>query len=247
MTGDDEIRVRKADFLDKKVEPARLVVFTPDGSRLLAATLDNVIQMIDVATGRLIHEFLDHRNGVCVDTTSSKETSPIWLDSKLAQLAGTIRTMAVSHDGQWLASGDSVNRVFVYHLDSLQLHTIVPMRDTAHVHLSFEPHRNHLIVVNANHFFVVYDVELRAFAEFSQRYPSESDFPKAYLNRPEKIIGTAFNPARPYSVIFYGLSFMCLVDLNKVRRGLRYGVGRRNTQGLLISYMNAYTFLVSCG
>ena len=225
LIDDDDIRVRKMDYLSKDIGPARYILFTPDCTRLLAASLDNRIQVIDISSGHMIHEFSEHRNGVPLHYSSiSKESSStVWIDMNLARLPGIIRTLAVSHDGQWIASGDSLNRVFVYHLDSLQLHSIVPIRETPHVHLTFEPCQNHLIVVYSNRFFIVYDVDRRDFAEFSRCYPSESDFPKSYLNRKEKICGIAFDSASPHEALFYGLDFMCLVDFQKVNhKGIRY-------------------------
>lgn len=205
--------------MNEAIEAARWVTFTPDSSRLLVATLDNKIQLIDVMSGNLIHEFLNHRDGISlnVSSSSSKESSScLWLDPNLSNLSSTIRTMTVSQDGQWLASGDNLNRIFIYHLDSLQLHATIPVREVCHVNLSFEPHHNNLMIVYANLFFVIYDLDQRDFTDFSRRYPSESDFPQMYLNRKEKISGITFDPTIPDLVVLYGLNFMCFINVNKV-------------------------------
>jgi U3 small nucleolar RNA-associated protein 4 len=225
LIDDNDIRVRKMGYLTANIEPARCILFTPDCTRLLAASLDNRIQVIDVSNGRVIHEFYDHRNGVSsmpYSSISKESLSTVWIDANLARLPGIIRTLTVSHDGQWVACGDSLNRIFIYHLDSLQLHSIVPIREAPHVYLAFEPCHNHLIVVYSNRFFVLYDVDRRDFAEFSRRYPSESEFPKSYLNRKEKICGIAFDDASPYTALFYGLDFICFVDFQKVSHRMRH-------------------------
>jgi U3 small nucleolar RNA-associated protein 4 len=220
---DNSIQVCKVDSLSQDLKPARLVNFTPDSHRLIVVTLDNTVQLVDITitattsiiTGRLIHEFYEHQKGIHLNL-ELQPSSFLLLDTSLAERSATIQTMAISHDGQWLASGDHLNRIFIYHLDSLQLHAILPVRETHHVYLTFEPHHNHLIVVYANQFFILYDVDQRILTPFSRTYTSESDFPHMYLNRREKIRGIAFDLTKPDTALLYGLNFMCLVDFTKV-------------------------------
>lgn len=158
--------------------------------------------------------------------------------SETGNKVATIINVAVSADGQWLATGDDENRISVFNLDSLKvsrhmekvkeipylmiffpfkIHFELPHSFTPHTALSFNEFRpSELFVGQATNEFYIYNVESRRLSNWYQKY--HSVIPKCKLTHlDDPIRGVAYNPGKPDLMIVYGSSYLCLVDLSTHR------------------------------
>ncbi|KAF9100320.1 U3 small nucleolar RNA-associated protein [Mortierella sp. GBA35] len=205
---------------------AHLLAFTPDNSRLVVASTDSQVVIVDISqweAGKfdVLAKFSQHRG------TGGKGAGSMDVDGEESETVGgdgqveTINSMAVSADGQWLATGDAKNRIFVFNLDTLQHHATLPTFDAPLTALHFHPYSPVLVVPTASNVFYVFNVETRLMSDWSREYSSEKNFPTKFLAFKDKIQGIAFNPARKNTLLVWGANYLCHVDLT-------LGVGDRN-------------------
>ncbi|KAG0375769.1 U3 small nucleolar RNA-associated protein [Mortierella sp. AD032] len=205
---------------------AHLLAFTPDNSRLVVASTDSTVVIVDISqweSGKfdILAKFAQHRG------VGGKITGSMDVDGEEEETVGgdglveTIISMAVSADGQWLATGDTKNRIFVFNLDTVQHHATLPTFDAPLTALHFHPYSPVLVVPTASNVFYVFNVETRLMSDWSREYSSDKTFPTKFLAFKDKIQGVAFNPARKHTLMVWGANYMCHVDLN-------LGVGDRN-------------------
>ena len=129
--------------------------------------------------------------------------------------AATKSTM--SHDCQWLATADEMKRVYVYNLDSLQYHCVLPTFPFTIQALSFDPSDHGTLVIGlANNTIHVFNVESRSFPEWSISLCS--NLPKRFTHLHDPILGLTFNPTRSEDgyrkALFWGFTWMCSVKLD---------------------------------
>jgi U3 small nucleolar RNA-associated protein 4 len=127
---------------------AHYLTFTPDSARLIVASTDSQVVVMDISQWEagqydVLRRFGQHRG------TSAKDTESMDVDGEQdhAGAAGQVETivsMAVSADGLWLATGDLLNRIFIFNLDTLQVRGNF-LRDVSRVQLR-------RIWSNASHF-----------------------------------------------------------------------------------------------
>jgi hypothetical protein len=105
---------------------AHHLIFTPGSDRLIIATVDSRILVCSVSKWEsgdfeVLCEFKEHR-----DDKSNNSSRQI----------GTITSMTVSADGQWLVTADHLNRINVFNMDNLKVCTsrqIQPALDGPHL------------------------------------------------------------------------------------------------------------------
>ncbi|KAF9190734.1 U3 small nucleolar RNA-associated protein [Haplosporangium sp. Z 767] len=204
---------------------AHFLTFTPDSTRLVVASTDSHVVIMDIAqweTGNfdILRRFGHHRGA------GGKEDESMDVDGDEDVVGGegqieTIVSMAVSADGQWLATGDLKNRIFVFNLDTLQHHATLPTFDAPLTALHFHPYSPTLVVPTASNVFYLFNVETRRLTDWSREYSSDKHFPTKFLGLKDKIQGIAFNPARKNTLLVWGANYICNVDLDQ-------GVGDRN-------------------
>jgi U3 small nucleolar RNA-associated protein 4 len=101
-----------AEYLNSdEVIGAHHVIFTPGSDRLIIATTDSrilVCSLLKWESGEfeVLCEFQDHRDSKSLNAKRQ---------------VGTIASMTISADGQWLATADHLNRINVFNLDSLKV------------------------------------------------------------------------------------------------------------------------------
>jgi WD40 repeat protein len=119
MTYDDDMNPTVSRIRDIPDLPgAHLLRFTKDSKRLVMASTDSVIYLLslhaeaesEASQAKLICALDFHRLG----NKGSK---------KHAKKAGTITSVAVSSDGQWLVSGDHFNRIAVFSMDTFDVYS----------------------------------------------------------------------------------------------------------------------------
>ncbi|CAM0136702.1 U3 small nucleolar RNA-associated protein [Umbelopsis sp. WA50703] len=183
---------------------AHHLIFSPGSDRLLIATTDSQILVVSLskwASGEfeVLCQFDEHRDGK--NTNARRQI-------------GTVTSMTVSADGQWLVTADHLNRIFVFNMDSLKPHAKLPISKTPYTAISFNPYRpNHLLVALASNEFYIYDVEQKRHTEWSQK--NAQKLPKQFLELRDRIMGVAYNPAQPDTIIIYGSTYLCSVDLTR--------------------------------
>ncbi|KAG0702695.1 WD40 repeat-like protein [Suillus ampliporus] len=212
--------------------------FTPDSSKLImASAITSLILVIDLSSEAptVLRTFNQHCNAGSI--TSGRVVRGInkWT-SEDGQLVGgtdhiTIMKMAVSPDGQWLATSDDLCRIFIFNLDSIQHHTTLPSLPLPPSVLVFLPDNPQILLAvlpnNTIHIFHVEHGEVPSWGrEFNSRLP------KQFLSAPDPVIGVAFEPlpspsddemtgitshaasTRPKEAIFWGSSWLCKLELD---------------------------------
>lgn len=81
----------------------------------------------------VLRRFGQHR-GTSVKDIDSMDVDGEQDNSGAAGQVETIVSMAVSADGLWLATGDLLNRIFIFNLDTLQVRTFFFLHETISKH-----------------------------------------------------------------------------------------------------------------
>ncbi|KAI9027231.1 WD40-repeat-containing domain protein [Phycomyces nitens] len=184
---------------------AHHVLFTPGSDRLIVVTVESRILVIDLVGWKdgsfeVLREFGHHRGPNNEGRSTDK--------SKVA----TVISLAVSADGQWLATADDDNRIHVFNLDSLKHHIKLPRSSIPHTALSFNDFRpNELCVGLASNEFYIYNVEKKRLTDWSKAHTDQSDC--KLLEQRDRIRGMAYNPGSPDKMVLYGSTYLAQVDL----------------------------------
>ncbi|KAG1810129.1 WD40 repeat-like protein [Suillus plorans] len=210
--------------------------FTPDSSKLImASAITSLILVIDLSSEAptILRTFNQHCNagsitsgrvvrGINRGTSDEDEQSVGGIDSV------AIMKIAVSPDGQWLATSDDLCRIFIFNLDSIQYHTTLPSLPLPPSVLVFLPDNPQILLAvlpnNTIHIFHVEHGEVPTWGrEFNSRLP------KQFLSAPDPVIGVAFEPlplsdgemtgiappsTKPKEAIFWGSSWLCKLELD---------------------------------
>ncbi|TPX62599.1 hypothetical protein PhCBS80983_g00402 [Powellomyces hirtus] len=221
------LRVRKMKEFSATVgtviPAAHKLCFTPDSLRMIVAGSDSVIYLVDLSQGvagvfDIVQKFSAHRG----DEASEDDEDAMDVDGNDARDSGKIfkkggremiATLAVSGDGQWLASGDLLNRIHIFNLDSLKHHATLPVFSALHTTLSFHPSSPTLIVTCTSNEFYLYDCEEARLTDWSREYSQR--LPLRWLHRKDIIMGVAFDPRKPAVMIMYGSTHITFIDLEK--------------------------------
>jgi U3 small nucleolar RNA-associated protein 4 len=132
----------------------------------------------------------------------------------------TVTRMAVSPDGQWLATADDHRRTHVSNLDSISYHCVLPSFPQATHALAFDRAAPSTLVLGlANNTLQVYDVEARTFPAWARALTAA--LPRRFTHLHDPVLGVAFDfgGARG-SALFWGASWLCRVHLGA---GVGYG------------------------
>ena len=137
-------------------------------------------------------------------------------------MPATITRMAISPDGQWLATTDDHLRTHIFNLDSVQHHSSLPsFPQPAHA-LAFAPNSPSLLILGfANNSLELYDVEARQFPPWSRALCSA--LPKRFTHLHDAILGVTLAPADPEKnvdkesgsdvlALFWGATWLCKVQ-----------------------------------
>ena len=137
--------------------------------------------------------------------------------TKQLSVVPIITRLAISQDCQWLVTADETKRVYVYNLDSLQYHCVLPTFPHTVQALSFDPSDHGILVIGlANNAIHVFNVESRTFPDWS--IPLCSNLPRRFTHLHDPILGLAFNPIPSKDgsrkALFWGFTWMCSVRLD---------------------------------
>ena len=259
---------------------ASVLLFSPDCSKLVVATGTGFVLVLDLVSdsvsARVLRRFDQHRsrnstvegraltgrNGTnhevdasnsgqeAQDSDSGSDDIDVW-PTHSKPLTVTITRMAVSPDGQWLATTDDHMRTHIFNLDSVRPHSSLPsFPQPAHA-LAFVPSSPSLLILGfANNSIEVYDVEARQFPAWSR--PLCAGLPKRFTHLHDAILGVTLAPAsadnttdqRSENVLalFWGATWLCKVQFDapvgwgsfekKRRRRRSEGAGTERDRGV---------------
>lgn len=128
------------------------MVFTADSKYLIVGAADHTVRAISIFSEKVI-VFDEH-------TKTAENKRP-----------AIIRTLAVSPDSKWIASGDLQNNIHIFDLKkrkvqgafdsshALQLHATLPILESLHMNFAFIPQTSHIIVIYGDSSYYIYDYE----------------------------------------------------------------------------------------
>ncbi|TFK76861.1 WD40 repeat-like protein [Pluteus cervinus] len=225
--------------------------FTPDSSKLvMATTTSSSILIIDLTsdnhTPKVLRKFTHHRSvktGIRDRVVIGRRSTDGDDDVEMGDAASTpvpesegdndsedivpvvvdILRLAISPDGQWLATSDNLGRTHIYNLDSVQHHGTLPSFPQPAQALAFDPSHPGLLAMafpdNTLHF---YDVEKRQSPAWTRDLCS--NLPKRLTHAHDTILGISFDPAlsQPPSptnqsyVLLWGSTWICKLSLTEL-------------------------------
>ncbi|KAJ3183700.1 U3 small nucleolar RNA-associated protein [Gaertneriomyces sp. JEL0708] len=227
--GMDQLRVRKMKSFPSptSLPAAHVLCFTPDSLRLIVAGCDSVIYVVDLSRGldnvfEVIKKFGVHRGDEDEDLSTASAAEIEAMDVDTAHSTGktllggareTISSLTVSGDGQWLASGDLLNRIHIFNLDALHHHSTLPTFSSLHTTISFHPTSPVLLITTTSNRFYLYDVEDSRLTDWSKEYSER--LPLRWLGRKECVMGVGYDPRQPGVLTMWAEKHVTWVDLEK--------------------------------
>ncbi|KAJ2824688.1 U3 small nucleolar RNA-associated protein [Coemansia furcata] len=200
--------------------------FTADETRLVIATVEGFVSVVDI-TGWEAKQFATIRRHCGHRTTESEvETDAGSSDvpthpgltrhqPAVAVETRTITSMAVSKDGEYVATSDSMGAIIVSQISGEQ-QVVVPQLGQGEksewpTSLAFDEQSRLVIPTSLNHLYV-FDVAENDFTEWSQQH-SLADMPHTYNMMADCVGGVVTNPEEPDCVYAYSASHITRIDL----------------------------------
>lgn len=157
-----------------------------DSTKLFLASLGGSVQILDLSTldvqsleahlpqavyeGDLSSESEGDEADHEMDTADEVKSSVKGKKAKKASAqVGLLRTLAVSHDQQYLAVADDLNHIWLYNLDAMSLHATLPTFAQAHLCMEFHPTNSSLLaVLCGKNTLYLYDAEKQQLTDYSK-------------------------------------------------------------------------------
>ena len=178
--------------------PASTAAFSRDGRLLLLGTFDGLVQLLTLPAH-------DAEGGA----PSVRALRPPPSDSSLDEDGlPAITQIAISADGQWLATADSARRVHAHSLDTLSYSSAIPTLPSPPTALAFMPGTSVLAVATARKHLVLYDVDRACLTSWSMQHAAPVQQVGSSAEVAHRI---AFNPSRPNDAILCAQSWLCRV------------------------------------
>lgn len=150
--------------------------------------------------------------------SESEDADPTPLPTK--PVPATITRLAISADGQWLATTDDRRRTHVFNLDSVQHHCVLPSFSHAAHALAFASSSPSSVLVLglADNSIHAYDVESRTFPVWARDLASS--VPHRFKHLHDPILGVVFDVSAGTSsdvtgALFWGATWLCRVHLDR--------------------------------
>ncbi|XP_070574797.1 U3 small nucleolar RNA-associated protein 4 homolog [Ptychodera flava] len=177
--------VSKVAGIPEEVHAAHCMVFTADSSKLVIATNQCTVQVLQVDNLQ-----------PCLLHTSQPKDQPLHL-------------LSVSQDSRWLATADNSSHINVYSLDDYQHQCSLPTLSHQPTAMAFNPHNSLLIVAYCNQKVLEYDVMQKAYTHW-QLY--SRDISKKWDFRQTNITQIAYSPTNPDTVFLQDLEMFAVLD-----------------------------------
>ncbi|KDO35345.1 hypothetical protein SPRG_00194 [Saprolegnia parasitica CBS 223.65] len=167
-------------------QPAYSLLFTADSAHLI--TGDVVVRVLNMHSLSVLKTF----------------STPHALQTK---------TLAVSRDGQWLASGDIGNHLSVFNLDSMQYYCELPTPASMHTAIALHPSGKTLVATTISNHFACYDVERKSLTDWSRE--NAHKLPEELFLLPSSLQGVLFHPTQPNSIVLWSQRFLLHIDIDQ--------------------------------
>ncbi|KAI9916540.1 hypothetical protein PsorP6_017212 [Peronosclerospora sorghi] len=196
VDSEHDFQPRKVTVLPRSVtDPARVLAFSPDSTRLVIASLSHLIRVLDLTKMEVLKTF-------------KVEAPEVGTTSALSPLV----SLTISSDGQWLAAGDASNNLAIYNLDSMQFYCTLPRPGAMHTNMRFNPSGKILVVTLVSDSFVCYDVETKGLSEWYRQ--NCKHFPKMLVDG-GNTKGITFDPADPDLLYLYSQASLYQINMGK--------------------------------
>lgn len=185
--------------LPKDLPPAHSMVFS-GSSRLLLASPDNAVLVVDTEAPAVLHRFV-------VESNSARRHE---------DGVPPLTSLCTSSDKQWLATSNSRGNISIFNLETFREHWQVPPLDGSYVTAaSFHPGNSGILIVTTNtNILFMLDVESRKLGEWSRN--NGHRLPRSFLEFPGGIQGLSVCPSPKRTIaIAYSSKAMCLIDFQK--------------------------------
>ncbi|PPQ98963.1 hypothetical protein CVT24_003459 [Panaeolus cyanescens] len=109
----------------------------------------------------------------------------------------SVDRIAISTDGQWVATSDSRARTHIFNLDSISHHHTLPTFPSPAQCLAFDPtHPSVLLLAFPDNSIQIYDVETRQFPVWGKELAAS--LPRRFTHTHDPVLGVSFDPpAKP--------------------------------------------------
>jgi len=131
-----------------------------------------------------------------------------------------VSRLAISADGQWLATTDDLARTYIFNLDSVQYHCVLPSFRQPVQSLTFKSSSPNILIISfPSNTFQIFDVESCIFPEWSKKLISS--LPKRFTHVHDPILGVTFDPAatvtdpKSQRAVFWGSTWLCRVTMDE--------------------------------
>lgn len=168
------------------------LLFSSNSQKLYVSTNTFEIHEFDLTNQTLTRTFAFHQ--------TTKKPSPIV-------------TLATSMDGNWLASGDLNNNIFIISLTTGRIHFTLPIFNYFHSTFTFSSDSKFLIIGLTNNQLFIFDIETKSPTSWSEK---NQEIPHLIAKK-DKILGIVSLKHNPSLFFVYGLGFLFLIDTQKVR------------------------------
>ncbi|KAJ8324290.1 U3 small nucleolar RNA-associated protein [Batrachochytrium dendrobatidis] len=208
---------------------ASCVLFSPDSSKLIVAGTDSIVRVVDLemqlnGSFKIAAEFNQHAG----DASKSDMYSVNQSDSVKA-CAGILLISICTHS-KYMATADVLNRVYVYNLESLQLHSTLPVFTSLLTSMTFHPGMAQqyqettqlpifsptLVLTSMANELIMYDIGSESnpgkISDWSRL--NSHRLPEAFVERRESVMGVCVDPNMPMRLVVWGAYMVCFVDLS---------------------------------
>ncbi|VDB99402.1 unnamed protein product [Peniophora sp. CBMAI 1063] len=213
---------------------ATSLMFSPDSSKLIIGDNSAKVLLVELSSNsgspRLLRCFTHHRmedvliGDRVVKGRKQNDADGVDMDdgneppaSSRRDVVTAITRMAISSDGQWLATTDDRRRTHVFSLDALQHHSQLPSFTHSVQALAFSPLSPGLLVLGfTNNTLELWDVETRTTPGWARQFCNS--LPKRFTHLHDPLIGISFpDPSPSLSIHFafiWGSTWLCKVDFS---------------------------------
>ncbi|KAI5898640.1 WD40 repeat-like protein [Schizophyllum commune H4-8] len=219
---------------------AQALVFTPDSSKLvLSSALGSYVLVVDLGgqdgVPRVLRRFDHHvsrtyalrdavkRQGAeeDVDMADGDNDSGIELPSTSSTTVPSVHRLAVSPDGQWLATSDDHAQTHIFNLDSLHHHCTLPSFPHPAQSIAFShAHPALLLLAFPDNTLEFFDAEARAFPGWAQDLAAH--IPRRLAGAHDPVLGVTFPPqGKDQYALLWGSTWLAKLDLGAARPRVR--------------------------
>ncbi|XP_078365837.1 U3 small nucleolar RNA-associated protein 4 homolog isoform X1 [Oculina patagonica] len=192
--GKSQVMVTRVLPLPVHLLPARRLVFSADSSKLISATSQGSIQILELSD-------VPHLSNTLHIPQPNKGLSAIHL-------------LAVSSDFHWLACVDNNNTLNIFSLKKMKLKSTLPQLESRLTAIAFQPKTNSLAVTCCNNQVYLFRPSSGKLTDWS-RQASEHGLPKQWTEGRSKVINIQFNPSCHELMMLQDHSMFTILDLRE--------------------------------